>query len=76
MNIMETFRKGMDRDVNEFLPFLPLLPVLNLGAGKKLIDGTMPLDIDRGWKAPGLPYGNEERWRSRRVSFHGTSRER
>ena len=48
--LLEVFEWGMDRQVDEILPF-PAGPVLNLGAGPKLIPGTIPLDADRGWRA-------------------------
>lgn len=50
MNMLEVFALGMDREVKEVLPFPPG-PVLNLGAGLKLIPDTVPLDADRGWLA-------------------------
>lgn len=58
LNIMEVFEAGVDRYVSDALPF-PDGPVLNLGAGKKDIEGTVRLDADMGWYAPILPYKNE-----------------
>ena len=39
----------MKRSAPDLLPFVDGLPVLNLGAGKKLVEGTTPFDADRGW---------------------------
>lgn len=56
-DLRELFLVGMDRHVKEVLAF-PDGMVLNLGAGKKLIVDTIPLDADRGWYAPRLPYAD------------------
>jgi hypothetical protein len=53
-SLREVFECGMSRELPELLSF-PAGPVLNLGAGKKTIPGTVPLDADMGWRAPDLP---------------------
>jgi len=61
MNMRETFALGMDRDVPELLPFpTTRAPILNLGAGYKMIDDTTALGAETGWMAHDpLPYGDE-----------------
>lgn len=57
--MLDVFTWGMDRRVSDILPF-PTGPVLNLGAGPKLIPNTIPLDADRGWQAgERLPFESE-----------------
>lgn len=56
-SLNEIIMWGMDREVNDLLPF-PDGPVLNLGAGKKHLPGTIPLDRDNGWIAPILPHSS------------------
>lgn len=58
VTILENVRAGLDRPLPEWLE-MGVGTVLNLGAGKKLIDGTTPLDATSGWLAPELPYGPE-----------------
>lgn len=57
-SLREVFEVGMDRSLPEFLE-PPTGVQLNLGAGKKLIEGTIPLDADNGWRAPKIPYKDE-----------------
>lgn len=61
MNIIQTFRLAMDRDLPEFKDFPEMgLSRINIGAGKKSILGFDDLDADRGWSAPDMSeyYGN------------------
>src|SRR5690348_7491008 len=58
--IMQNFRVGMDRDVPEFIEIDSTLGyVLNIGGGKKRIEGTFLLDANMGWLAPHIPFDNE-----------------
>lgn len=53
------FEFGMDREVPEWYPFVPGLPVLHLGPGRKHIPDTIELEWP-GWDADTdpLPYGD------------------
>ena len=62
--LLENFAAAMDREAPEWHPMnwrsMEQGIILNLGAGKKLIPGTIPLDADRGWwggKNP-IPFEN------------------
>lgn len=53
--LLENFCIGMDRQVDEFKKIETfMLPVLNLGAGNKHIQGAESLDASTGWWAPFL----------------------
>lgn len=60
MSLPQLFLLGMDRSIPEPLP-MPTGLVLNLGAGNKVIDGTVPLDWPT-WDADKdpLPYRDGE----------------
>jgi predicted SAM-dependent methyltransferase len=55
LTLLDNFRVGMDRRVPDWLPFLPG-PIINLGAGKKRIDGTMALDLPDWHAGEPLPF--------------------
>lgn len=57
--LTELFNLGMMRDYSDITPCKDGL-VLNLGAGKKLIDGSIPLEFPE-WDAEiqQIPYGND-----------------
>lgn len=59
-NIIAMFEQGADRDVCDIVPFDRDYPALNLGAGKKGIGGTIPLDWPK-WDAEEdeIPWPNE-----------------
>lgn len=61
-DLLELFQVGMDRHVQDILPETGMIdgPKLNLGAGNKMIVGTIPHDADNGWLAgEPLPYDDE-----------------
>lgn len=51
-NIRDWFEIAMDRVIPNIVP-MPnnALPVLNLGAGYRMIGDSIPLDLERGWDA-------------------------
>tara|TARA_Y100000310_G_scaffold297008_1_gene329703 strand:- start:327 stop:818 length:492 start_codon:yes stop_codon:yes gene_type:complete len=59
MTINELFQHGMDRHLPELIPVNGEV-ILNLGAGNKLISGTIPLDYP-GWdgETDDLPFDDE-----------------
>lgn len=58
---MDNFCIGMDREVLPFLPIQKSLgPVINLGAGNKMIPGTVPLDLPQWRAGERMPYEDEE----------------
>jgi len=58
MNLIETFAFGIDREIVEFKQPCPeSCAAVNLGAGRKMIEGAYPLDAERGWLAgQAFPY--------------------
>jgi hypothetical protein len=60
-NLLQLFEVGVDRPQIPFIQPVEDLPWLNLGAGPKEVEGTIPLDADRGWWASdGLPDYEDE----------------
>lgn len=60
VSILDNVRAGLDRSIADWRPMIGA-PILNLGAGRKLIHKTIPLDATTGWIAPYLPdYGDNE----------------
>lgn len=59
-DIVSMFEQGADREMPDFLPVNPAFPILNLGAGRKHILGTLALDWP-DWDAEidPLPYAGE-----------------
>jgi predicted SAM-dependent methyltransferase len=65
--LIDTFAVGMDRTVPHWLPYLPG-PILNLGAGKKHIEGTVAVDLPDWHAGEAIPYLDGEV--SGVVAFH------
>lgn len=58
ISILDNVRAGLDRPIPEWLEMGKGL-VLNLGEGKKPIEGALGLDASSGWLAPDLNFSDE-----------------
>jgi len=59
LSLQENYEAAMLRDIGNW-NFLSGPVILNIGAGNKLIKGTIPLSLDQGWSAPLLSdFANE-----------------
>jgi predicted SAM-dependent methyltransferase len=60
MQLRDVIELGLNRKVPELLPDPPGLPVVSLGAGRKLPAGHIALDAERGWYAgEAMPFDND-----------------